>query len=122
MKLFRKFRKPKAIPSYGEPIAPTVVIQYRELMDAIEAMAEVFGDGMTAMHVGSSFNCGEADTIARVLALAGHKDAAITWLEYHASGDDSGDQHFLEGYGPLDEDRPWTTDEFAEYVGDLVAA
>ncbi|MEU8133254.1 hypothetical protein [Streptodolium elevatio] len=122
MKLFRKFRKPKAIPSYGEPIAPTVVIQYRELTDAIAAMAEVFSDSMTATQVGPSFCCGEADKIARVLALAGHADAATRWLDGHSLVDEPGDLHFVEDEGPFSRDHVMTRAEIAEYVQDVIAA
>lgn len=60
---------------------------------ALHAMAGVFGDGMTAMHVGGLFTCSEAETIADVLIESGHVEAARTWLRHHADGDDGGDMH-----------------------------
>jgi hypothetical protein len=93
------------------------------LGSALADLAGVFGDGMTADHTGSSFTCSEADTIARVLVLAGHKDAAETWLHGHADGDDGGDSHyhFDDEEDPEDEGRPMTEAEIAEYITEWLA-
>lgn len=64
---------------------------------AIEELAEVFGDSWTAADVGGHLNCTEADTIARVLILAGHSEDAEAWLSGHADGDECGDEHH---FGP----------------------
>lgn len=67
--------------------------QLGDLADALDDLADVLSDGMTAGHVGHHFTCSEAETIARVLQLAGHADAAAAWLDGHAEGDEerSGD-------------------------------
>jgi hypothetical protein len=61
------------------------------LKDALCDLAQVFGDGMTADMVGGHFTCSEANKIAGVLKLSGHTDAAVTWLQGHAMGDDDPD-------------------------------
>jgi hypothetical protein len=57
------------------------------LPSALAGLANVFGDDMFAAHNGARFTCGEADTVAALLVASGHRDAAITWLEGHAEGD-----------------------------------
>lgn len=63
------------------------------LATELNELAAVFGDGMTAMHLGGSFTCPEANTIAAVLALSGHIDAASEWLAAHAEHDEDHDLH-----------------------------
>ncbi|MEU6572310.1 hypothetical protein [Streptomyces sp. NPDC046805] len=99
---------------------PTLVVQHDALSEALDALAGVFGDGMTADGTGSTFTCTEADTIARVLVLAGHSGAAETWLEGHASGDDGGDDHW-HYEGDDDEGHAFTEDEVAAYVKEYLA-
>ncbi|ATI18775.1 hypothetical protein SEA_DAUDAU_74 [Streptomyces phage Daudau] len=103
--------------------APTLVVQHDELNDALAELASVFGDGMTADHTGSGFTCTEADTVARVLVLAGHTDAAETWLHGHADGDDGGDSHYHYDSedDPEDEGRPMTEEDIAKYVAEWLS-
>jgi hypothetical protein len=68
------------VSTLGEAIA--------DMADALGSQ-DVFGDG------GTTLNCIEADRIARVMALAGHLDAAVHFLAGHAEGDDEGDDHHL---------------------------
>lgn len=58
------------------------------VLRAVERMAEVLGDGMTAVMVGGSFTCGEAEALVLPLVLAGHFEEAVTWIEGHGCGDD----------------------------------
>lgn len=74
-------------------------------------LASVFGDGYIASDVGHHFTCTEADTIARVLKLSGNVEAAETWLEGHAEGDDCGDDHWDTAA-----DRVMVRDEIKDYV------
>lgn len=53
-----------------------------------EVAASVFGDRMTATHVGAGFTCEEAELIADMLRAAGCENEARTWLRDHAEGDD----------------------------------
>ncbi|QJD50719.1 hypothetical protein SEA_ISSMI_73 [Streptomyces phage Issmi] len=93
-----------------------------EVGGAITALAGVFGDGMTADMVGASFTCSEADTVARLLALAGHKSEALTWLEGHAQGDEVDDSHYTyDETDPEDEGRVLTEAELVEYIEGLTA-
>ncbi|MFF4054635.1 hypothetical protein ACFYZ0_02450 [Streptomyces sp. NPDC001708] len=62
-----------------------------DLYDAISTFADILGDGMTAFHVAGSFTCTEAERMAKALMEGGHKRAAMTFLEGHASGDDDPD-------------------------------
>lgn len=114
MNLFRKFRKIK------NETPALVVVQHDALTEALTGLADVFGDGMTADMVGSSFTCTEADAIARVLVVAGHKDEALTWLENHAQGDEVDDSHYTyDETDPEDEGRVLTEPELIEYVEGL---
>lgn len=63
----------------------------REVEACGNALAAVFGDGMTAVHTGGHFTCSEADSIAAVLISFGHPEAAAVWIEGHADGDDEED-------------------------------
>ena len=82
--------------------------------DALKAMASVLSDGITASDTGPSFTCQEADTLARVLVLGGHLEAAAYWLSGHAAEDETGDSHYNE-----EEGRPMTVEEVREYASDL---
>lgn len=53
----------------------------------------VFGDAMTADHVGHHFTCTEANRIAELLRELDDHEAADTWLWGHSEGDDDGDSH-----------------------------
>lgn len=59
-----------------------------QLQVELHELAGIFGDAMTADHVGGKFTCGEAETIANVLSLSGHREASHIWLRGHAQGDD----------------------------------
>jgi hypothetical protein len=101
--------------------APTLVVQHSELSDALAGLASVFGDGMTADMTGGGFTCTEADMIARVLAVAGHRDEAVTWLEGHASGDDCGDDHWHFDGDDDEEGRVLNEAELTAYVEEFAA-
>ncbi|MFE3589429.1 hypothetical protein ACFQ7W_05515 [Streptomyces niveus] len=100
---------------------PTLVVRHDEMNYALTMLADTFGDGMTADHTGAGFTCQEADSVARVLALAGHKREAATWLEGHASGDEGDDSHFIYKNERGDEGRVMDGDEIAAYVEELAA-
>lgn len=65
----------------------------RDLEEALEALARVFGRPATADRVGPYFTCREANIIAYVLAASRHLDAAIVWLDEHAASDTEEDVH-----------------------------
>ena len=68
-----------------------------------QSLADVLGDGMTAMHTGGHFTCAEADAIGAALVALGQPDAAAVWIEGHAEGDDeedSDDHHHIKVAGP----------------------
>lgn len=115
MNLFRKFRKSKTTPP-----APTLVVQHDALNDALAELASALGGA--AYDTGSAFTCSEADAVARALALAGHKDDAVSWLLGHADGDQGDDLHFTyDETDPEDEGRVLTEAELVEYVEGLAA-
>ncbi|MEU9795041.1 hypothetical protein AB0E27_31370 [Streptomyces sparsogenes] len=62
-----------------------------DLYLALYTFASILGDGLTAVHLGGSFTCSEADRIAKALMEGGHKREAMTFLKGHASGDDDPD-------------------------------
>lgn len=72
---------------------PDTEEEISELYSAIEDVARVLGDPMTAMHLGERFTCTEADDLARALMVGNQKSAAITFLEAHAQGDGEDDDH-----------------------------
>src|SRR5215208_140930 len=65
----------------------------RDLEEALEGLARVFGRHATAERVGPYFTCREANVIAYVLAVSRHLDAAVTWLDEHAASDTEEDTH-----------------------------
>lgn len=84
------------------------------IMVDVTELAGVFGDGMTAMHVGPHFTCSEADVIAATLAAGGHTEAAESFLSGHVAGDEPGDTHYDD-----DADRSWTDEEISAYVREM---
>jgi len=65
----------------------------RDLEQALDGLALIFGRPRIAQRVGSSFTCREANLIAYVLVDSRHLDAAIVWLAEHAASDTEGDLH-----------------------------
>jgi hypothetical protein len=70
----------------------------RDLEEALDALARVFGRHATAERVGPHVTCHEANVIAYVLAASRHLDAAIAWLEEHAASDTEEDTHGRAGF------------------------
>src|ERR1700752_3141805 len=70
----------------------------RDLEEALQLLAEVFGRPAIAERVGPHFTCVEADRIAWVLAASRHTDAAIVWLDEHAASDTEEDVHGSAGF------------------------
>ena len=70
----------------------------RDLEEALDRLARVFGRPSTAQRVGQHFTCHEANVIAYVLAASRHLDAAIVWLDEHAAGDTEDDAHGQPGF------------------------
>jgi hypothetical protein len=65
----------------------------RDLEDALDGLALIFGRPRTAERVGPHFTCREANLIAYILIASRHRDAAIVWLEEHAASDVEDDLH-----------------------------
>ena len=70
----------------------------RDLEQALDGLARVFGRRGTAERVGPNFTCTEANIIAYVLAASRHVDAAIVWLDEHAASDTEEDTHGGAGF------------------------
>ncbi len=70
----------------------------RVLEDALDGLAEVFGDPETAWQVGKHFTCAEADRIAWVLIVSRHDHAAVVWLTLHAASDTDESLHGGDGF------------------------
>lgn len=88
-----------------------------ELPSALEGLANVFGDGMFAIHNGVHFTCDEADAVATLLVVSGHRDAAITWLDAHADDDSDVSDHHKD----WDDDGNGEVIDIPAYVDALVA-
>jgi hypothetical protein len=56
----------------------------RELDQALDLMARVFGRSATAERLSPCFTCKEVNIVAFVLAASRHEDAAVVWLDEHA--------------------------------------
>ena len=70
----------------------------RDLDEALDRFARVFGPRRTAERLGQHVTCHEANVIAYVLAASRHLDAAIVWLDEHAAGDTEEDAHGRPGF------------------------
>lgn len=104
---------------------PVTTIAPSKLPDALAAMAATLGDSMTAHDVGQHMTCGEADSIAAVLAAGGFTDDAAAFLVGHAqTDDDEGDNHHALVYGEnqTQEGLRAAYEAAASYVGQLVGA
>lgn len=113
--MFRKLFKRKTVTG-----PRTLVVQHDELSGALAELASAVSGA--AYDTGTGFTCSEADAIARVLVLAGHKDDAVNWLVGHAQGDEVDDLHFTyDETDPDDEGRVLTEAELVEYVEELAA-
>jgi hypothetical protein len=83
---------------------------------ALGSMAEALA--RAAGEVGSSFTCGEADNLARVLAYSGHVEEAATFLVGHALGDDEVDFDLHHGVNSNESARAYIRDYFDLVVAD----
>lgn len=70
----------------------------RDLDEALDGLARVFGRPRTAERVADQCSCHEANVIAYVLAASRHVDAAIVWLDEHAATDADEDTHGGRGF------------------------
>jgi hypothetical protein len=70
----------------------------RDLEQALDGLARVFGRPETAERVGPSVTCHEANLIAYALIASRHVDAAIVWLDEHAASDTEEDTHGSAGF------------------------
>jgi hypothetical protein len=65
----------------------------RDLEEALDGLARIFGRPGTGKRVGPHFTCREANLIAYALVASRHVDAAIAWLDMHAASDTEEDVH-----------------------------
>lgn len=65
----------------------------RELNQALDGLARIFGRHQAAERIGAHVTCREANLIAYVLVVSRHLDAAVVWLDEHAASDSEGDWH-----------------------------
>lgn len=70
----------------------------RDLDEALDGLAQVFGRPTAAQRFGPHFTCHEANVIAYVLAASRHVDAAVVWLDVHAASDTEEDVHGGAGF------------------------
>jgi hypothetical protein len=65
---------------------------------AVKQFCALFADGMFCAGIAPRVTCDEADIIAAMLVLHGGGEAARTWLDCHADGDDEpDDRHHIPG-------------------------
>jgi hypothetical protein len=70
----------------------------RDLDRALDGLARVFGRYETAERLGPHVTCYEANVIAHVLTTSRHVDAAVLWLDTHATTDGEDDLHGRPGF------------------------
>ncbi|MFI2708307.1 hypothetical protein ACH5WX_12265, partial [Nocardioides sp. CER28] len=70
----------------------------RDLEEALDGLALVFGRPRTAERIGPHVTCREANLIAYVLVASRHRDAAVVWLDEHAASDTEDDLHGGAGF------------------------
>ncbi len=70
----------------------------RDLEEALDHLARVFGRPASAGRLGTHVTCYEANVIAYVLAASRHLDAAVVWLDEHAATDTEEDLHGRPGF------------------------
>ena len=70
----------------------------RDLEEALDGLAGIFGRPATAERLGPHVTCREANLIAYALAASRHVDAAIVWLDGHAASDSEEDAHGGDGF------------------------
>lgn len=63
------------------------------VMVALEELFEVW-DAYSLADLGPHMTCGEADTLANLLRVAGRADLAESLILGHAEEDDEGDSHY----------------------------
>lgn len=64
-----------------------------DIVDAAQNFKEVWGDGYLACDLGTKLTCIELEALTRLLRAIGDEQAADTWTECHAEGDDCDDLH-----------------------------
>jgi hypothetical protein len=70
----------------------------RDLEQALDGLALIFGRPASAERVGPHVTCREANLIAYVLVASRHLDAAVVWLDEHAASDTEEDLHGGAGF------------------------
>jgi hypothetical protein len=70
----------------------------RDLEQALDGLALIFGRPASAERVGPHVTCREANLIAYVLVASRHLDAAVVWLDEHAASDTEDDLHGGAGF------------------------
>lgn len=59
---------------------------------ALQEFAVLFNDGMLGDHIGSGLTCNEVEVFAKVIALGGDFDAAVSLLISHGWNDEDREQ------------------------------
>ncbi len=62
--------------------------------DVATKFVENWTDISLADELARQLSCQELDALATLLSEFGATDAAATWVEFHAPGDDEGDDHY----------------------------
>jgi hypothetical protein len=70
---------------------------YVELMEHVDAVADVFDNFDLGVEVLSAFSCQEVETIAGLFAAVGRNDTAQAVVAWHSLGDEEDDEHFELG-------------------------
>ena len=70
----------------------------RDLEEALDGLALIFGRPRSAERIGAHVTCREANLIAYLLVASRHLDAAVVWLDEHAASDTEDDLHGGPGF------------------------
>lgn len=78
----------------------------------IDTAARLLAESICAEYPSDHMTCSEADALAVFLYVAGHREAAVSVLWYHAVDDDEGDAH----HGAMDPDQGYDSDRSVQWL------
>ncbi len=80
----------------GIPLSPAL---------AVDQFFSIVVAGGALVDCAASFTCSEAEAIADLMVAFGHDDAAASFIDSHADGDEHGDMHCRECDGACSDEN-----------------
>lgn len=73
----------------------SAIAKVQDLFDAAEAFVTQWDDSWLADELGTKLTCDEVEAVAGMLTACGRPEAAKSWIDSHAEGDECGDTHCM---------------------------